>query len=213
MSKFCTGCGASLPDNAKFCTECGKPVESPVYEEPVSYGESEAERVAASYGEARPSSETGAGAYGADPVSSPSGAAPNYTYAQATTYPSQPLAPYGTPGWKTNVGFSVLGAVGIFLVTALTNNLAPVPALLVSLVFAVAGIAYAMAVYPKFFEPTGFEGKDSRLVSFLNLFFGGIIFGCIWNANLTNGKKGVSYIVFTVLEALALLGSLSYLAL
>jgi len=27
--KYCTHCGASLPDNAKFCTACGTPVSKP----------------------------------------------------------------------------------------------------------------------------------------------------------------------------------------
>ena len=26
MGTFCTGCGASVPENVRFCTECGKPV-------------------------------------------------------------------------------------------------------------------------------------------------------------------------------------------
>ncbi len=30
MAKFCTGCGASMPDEQKFCTECGAPMNAAV---------------------------------------------------------------------------------------------------------------------------------------------------------------------------------------
>ena len=48
--KFCTNCGAQIPDGSKFCTECGKrieqaapaaPAEIHVYGQPVSHSFSE----------------------------------------------------------------------------------------------------------------------------------------------------------------------------
>ncbi len=36
MAKFCTNCGAQLPDDAKFCTSCGKQMEAPVPAAPVA---------------------------------------------------------------------------------------------------------------------------------------------------------------------------------
>jgi len=36
MAKFCTNCGASLPDNRKFCTECGTPLAAPAAEPPAA---------------------------------------------------------------------------------------------------------------------------------------------------------------------------------
>ena len=37
MAKFCTNCGATLPDDKNFCTECGTPVaiEEPVQQTPL----------------------------------------------------------------------------------------------------------------------------------------------------------------------------------
>ena len=37
--KFCTNCGAQIPDGSKFCTECGQKLEqaaAPVVQEPVA---------------------------------------------------------------------------------------------------------------------------------------------------------------------------------
>ena len=36
MAKFCTNCGAPLPDNRKFCTECGTPLAVPAAESPAA---------------------------------------------------------------------------------------------------------------------------------------------------------------------------------
>ena len=76
--------------------------------------------------------------------------------------------------------------------------------LAVSLVYIVCEVAYAAWFYPSLFK----EGRPTTLapaaVSFLNLLLGGVIFGCLWNYNLTNRRIGVSHIVFCVLIVLYL---------
>jgi hypothetical protein len=46
---------------------------------------------------------------------------------------------------------------------------------------------------------------NSRVISFLNGLFGFIIFGCLWNSNLTNKRKGISNVVYAVLHVVILL--------
>ena len=116
----------------------------------------------------------------------------------------------GVTGWKTDVAMSVLGGVVLAILAGGGNLINTTVDSGLMCLLAAAGLVYALVVYPKFFEPEGFAGKSSQLFSFLNIFLGGIIFGCIWNHNLTTNNKGISYIVFTVLTALALLRYLTY---
>ena len=154
------------------------------------------------------------------PAYSPSGQT-SAPYGQASAPYGQQATPFaggstGVPGWKTDTVFSILGVVATWIFGAIIGALP-----ILSLVYVVGGIAYALACYPKFFNPGGFSGKDPRLISFLNLFLGGIIFGCLWNHNLTRGVKGISHIVFciaiplsivlVVVISLVLAGSIMYL--
>ena len=77
--------------------------------------------------------------------------------------------------------------------------------LLSSLAYIAFNAIYAAIVYPSLFKDDPLA-KSSASVSFLNGFFGGPIFGCLWCHNLTRKNKGVSYIVMTILCVLALSG-------
>lgn len=95
-----------------------------------------------------------------------------------------------TPSWNTSVPLSVLGPAAGFALGFLSEY--------VAFALNLAGVLYALLCYPKYFEGDGFTGGNPRLVSFLNTLLGGF-FGLLWNHNLTNGKKGVSHIVYAVL--------------
>jgi hypothetical protein len=129
--------------------------------------------------------------------------------------------------WKTSVGFSILGLlVGIPLLTAVSMLLAMLLRLLfimltslvssetATLVDALTAgssgawpllvfvenclmIIYALKVYPSYFTDKPVF-KSSKVISFANFAFGAVIFGILWNTNLTAKKKGVSYIVSAV---------------
>lgn len=133
--------------------------------------------------------------------------------------------------WKTSVGLSFLGV----LISWLGRTLLVMAATAVGLVIAslvpglyggdylvrivavaavampsVCGIAYALLVYPSYF--TDLPLLESPLViSMFNLLFGGILFGALWNSCLTisrseaRRKRGVSYIVYALLEGQAVL--------
>lgn len=98
--KFCTNCGAQIPDGSKFCTECGQrieqaapaaPAEIHVYGQPVSHSFSEP---------TVPETEQGVvHTYGAPvnhsfapPVQAESALSGTYGVAPAATAPSEPVA-------------------------------------------------------------------------------------------------------------------------
>ncbi|MDR1185645.1 MAG: hypothetical protein LBK67_12750 [Coriobacteriales bacterium] len=58
-------------------------------------------------------------------------------------------------------------------------------------------IIYALRVYPSYFTNKPVF-KSSKVISFANFTFGPVIFGVLWNNNLTEKKKGVSYIVSAI---------------
>lgn len=135
--------------------------------------------------------------------------------------------------WKTSVGFSVLGAIVGFplvmllmiLLSSLVSfgmasgigtaaSMAPelTSAVASALVTPIAAIFFYILtiVYATLFYPSYFGSKpklrSSRAISFLNLTFGFVIFGVIWNSALTKRSKGASHIVLVVLTALMLVG-------
>lgn len=133
--------------------------------------------------------------------------------------------------WKTSVGYAALGLVSNFLFFILLTlafacgyelyigdgpasysaaglgNLAGAPAGLITYVLLAI---YAGFVYPSFFKEKPLI-KSSKLISFTNLFFGGLIFGLIWNSNLTKSRltqkeiKGSSWKYAVVLSCIAIL--------
>lgn len=137
-------------------------------------------------------------------------------------------------GWETSVGFSVLGVVASMASTLLLSLVNTMIALGVLFLFAdvlasVAGefvgalapflnvvvwnticIVYAAVFYPSYFKEAPVL-KSGKAISFLNLMIGGIIFGALWNANLTKSRRsgephrGVSFAVFIASSVLVLL--------
>lgn len=110
--------------------------------------------------------------------------------------------------WKMSPLLSVLGAFTGLFVGELIGTLvyaSSVLWLLLGLAYIAMMIIYALVVYPSYFKEKPLV-KSNRMISFLNFFVGGVIFGCIWNHNLTLSQsketphKGVSNIVYTVLE-------------
>lgn len=143
--------------------------------------------------------------------------------------------------WKTSVGFSILGVLAFawiylpiaYLIADYVSELLAdwfevalfaspdlafagmgIATLLVMALFSAPGIIYAALVYTSLFTDKP-KLLSSKAISFCNLLFGGIVFGCIWNHNLTITRgsaatgelrvfKGISYIVYIVLIALSL---------
>ncbi|MDR1185491.1 MAG: hypothetical protein LBK67_11960 [Coriobacteriales bacterium] len=58
-------------------------------------------------------------------------------------------------------------------------------------------IIYALIVYPSYFTDKPIF-KSSKVISFANFTFGPVVFGALWNNNLTKKKKGISYIVSAI---------------
>lgn len=133
--------------------------------------------------------------------------------------------------WKTSVGFSVLGVllsglarmllavagtVAGIAVLSLIPGLYAEEAIVQFVMLAVAavpgvcGIAYAAFVYPSYYSDLPLL-ESPWAISLFNLLFGGVVYGALWNTCLTKSKgglakkKGVSYIVYIVLEGQMLL--------
>ena len=107
------------------------------------------------------------------------------------------------PLWKTHVVATIIGvAVGFVMVNAFTP-LNPLLGLWIDFIFLFVSLFYAMEVYPSFFASRPML-KNPKAISFLNGLFGSILFGCLWNYNLTKGEKGISFIFFSFLTAVAL---------
>jgi hypothetical protein len=116
--------------------------------------------------------------------------------------------------WETSAGYTILGILACCAVNLLTSasmlsteslGMASM-GLIFSLIYLVFVIVYAVKIYPSFFTDKPMV-TGSNAISFLNTFAGGIIFGLLWNHNLTRKDKGVSHIVYVVLIGLSALFS------
>lgn len=120
--------------------------------------------------------------------------------------------------WKTSVGFSILGLIlailwaglgGIIVLIGVNFALPHLPAnsaigfasAINGLLYQIVCLVYALVFYPSYFKNKPLI-KSGRMISCLNFLFGNVIFGPIWNRNLTNKKKGISYSVFAVFAIL-----------
>lgn len=157
----------------------------------------------------RVADSTAAAAAAPAPVPSPYAGTYNGAYGAPAQHQT-PAANNLLATWKTDIVASILGLVAgyafsfilnaVMELTSAANSLGVLGALsLVSLAFVAVSFFYALSVYPSLFSDKP-RITSPRLVAFLNLLFGGIIFGCIWNSNLTNRNKGVSHIVFVGLS-------------
>lgn len=120
----------------------------------------------------------------------------------ASTATSDPLPLLDS--WVTPVGASAAGIFAQPLLLSLLEGFFSNAAWVVDLlevVIIVLSLAYAIVVYPSYFTRAP-KMTSSASVAFWNCAFGGIVFGLIWNANLTKQTKGKSYIVFCVLVGL-----------
>ena len=134
-----------------------------------------------------------------------------YGAAMGGNYPVQPTFSGSAPllaTWQTNVLFTVLGILATMAVNGFlggsvdSNGEVHTTSMtgIFSLIYLVFIIVYAVKIYPSYFtEKPMIESNEA--ISFLNAFVGGIIFGLLWNHNLTLKNKGISHIVFVVLIA------------
>lgn len=113
-------------------------------------------------------------------------------------------------GWKTSIGFSILGC-------ALASVLCVLPyggdvGLAITVIYGIATLTYLVVVYPSYFSSQPLFASVPG-ISFCNCLFGGYIFGPLWNHNLTIRKKGISHIIdgmILVTGALLLMIALLY---
>lgn len=133
--------------------------------------------------------------------------------------------------WETSWGFSALGILlslvasyvvvflaiwcGSLISTMLTGSPDDVGILYFSLMVGLLlpsalGILYATLFYPSYFGKSP-RLKSVRAVSLLNFMFGWVVFGALWNSNLSKSRqmakptKGISYLVYVGLSVLAMI--------
>ena len=125
---------------------------------------------------------------------------PTYSQYDPNTQYNQGQIPPFVATWQTNVLFTVLGILAGMLVSGLCNSVEASGSAILALAFAyiIYSIIHAAKIYPAAFTDQPIV-KSNELMSFLNAFAGGLIFGLIWNHNLTRKDKGVAHIVYIVL--------------
>ncbi|MGN0301904.1 MAG: hypothetical protein ACI4BI_03405 [Anaerotardibacter sp.] len=234
-SKFCTSCGSPRPvEAAAAVAPVVAPVQEPVSQPVVNQVQADPQP------ENQPTTDTPQsyvstgipndtpqpGTYQApistQPIQNAQGGAGDPGYVPGNqgfnTQTTNPRGLYGErslglQNWKTNVPMSILGFVAVLAVSGIASNILPfLPLAIFAIAFSAVCIVYAAVMYVSYFDETP-KLDNVEAINFLNLFFGSIIFGCIWNSNLTKGKKGISWIVFIVFQALNILsvmGSIGY---
>ncbi|WP_165246699.1 hypothetical protein [Adlercreutzia sp. ZJ141] len=173
--KTCTTCGAVIHEDEKNCPQCGTAL------------------IATSVPTISTPDEAGTAAH-------------NISSSKAST----PAISRVLANWKTSVGASI---GGFFAFLALGRSIELVSStsyggfllyLIASFIWITCSICYASSFYPSLFRADSQYSASSAFISFMNLFFGGIIFGCLWNSNLTKGAKGISYIVYVIIGVIEL---------
>lgn len=108
--------------------------------------------------------------------------------------------------WETSVSMSVLGAiVGTIVLSVVSFIIGTTIGIDVSnVIFSAIAIVYARGFYPSYFSTTPMV-RNPRVISFLNLAFGGILFGSLWNHNLTRKDVGMSHHALTVIGVLLII--------
>lgn len=96
--------------------------------------------------------------------------------------------------WQTNALATAGGVMAVAIVNILAMQYATLGLVLSLLVYA-ASLFYVLSVYPSYFSQKP-KLANPEAVSFANGFFGGLIFGLLWNHNLTRKVKGSSYIFY-----------------
>ena len=117
--------------------------------------------------------------------------------------------------WKTSVGATIGGIILSALLFGTGSSAGFIEALAITsgsvYLFLVVcfclflfQLYYALIIYPSLFSDTP-KIKSNTMISFLNGFLGYIIFGCIWNGNLTKRHLGISNRVYAVIAIIALI--------
>ena len=202
MSFNCSNCGAEIQYQQPHCLACGMPLDWSNTPDPAqSYNMQQAPEVAtqAQYYQTQPYQQTASPGYG-----------------QFYTDNAPVLR-----NWKPSVWASILGIVlssgsssysgGAQVIQADRANLiilAIIPIIIFTLI-AIWGLIHTLVVYPSLFGPNP-KMRSNAAISFVNCFLGGIIFGLLFNHNLSQGTKGVSNVVLAVFCGLGIvLGILS----
>ncbi len=107
--------------------------------------------------------------------------------------------------WKTSESFSFFGFVGGLILWGALGFVESryIGFFIGSILNFIIYCLYSTRVYTTFFGKHPII-RSNYIASFFNFAVGGLIFGAIWNHNLTIGRKGISYIVLIVLNAAAL---------
>lgn len=117
--------------------------------------------------------------------------------------PMQPAGPLPLGGrWQTNTVFTIIGIVAAMAINGFIGGFEEANTLIgiFSLIYVVFCIVYALKIYPSYFTDKPMI-ESCEAISALNGFVGGIIWGLLWNHNLTRGEKGISHIVYVALIA------------
>ena len=165
------------------------------------------------------------------PVSSPAATAAAPSIPEAAEPAASEIDDYpAIASWNTSVLFSVLGYVlgkiclGILLILVFSipttfiqasiggatdsSTISGVVQVPLAIIMLALELLYALGFYKSYFKKSPWL-KSSKAISFCNLMFGGLIFGCLWNHNLTISKRtqsrmrGISYKVFATFSILA----------
>jgi len=109
--------------------------------------------------------------------------------------------------WRTNGGLTFLGiAINVILDRFVLGNInvysisyeAIIFTQVMLYIYMIIGIIYATVIYPSLFTDNP-KAQSPNTISFLNGFFGYVIFALLWNRSLTKGMKGISHIVYIVI--------------
>lgn len=213
MSFTCSNCGAEIQYQQPSCLNCGCPFDwsttlppqepygqqPPAAAQQVQYaqpiGQQQLNQTQAPYYQGQQNVQSG------------------YAYAGASSAPLLQT-------WQVSIGATIAGIIvssgfsgSSSIIENYQGNLANLIALscvilVITLVITAFSLVYALVFYPSFFGPNP-KLRSNTAISFLNGFTGGIIFGLIWNYNLSQKKKGVSYIVATVFAGIGILSGIA----
>lgn len=213
---FCANCGKELIPGSSFCTYCGAsvsqessgktediasvpnsnsvPQSSEGFAQVVKHGASAGSRLSrASFKADSDVSKPVASQVEAEGIGRRDGTVP----------PNALLA-----NWEIDWGMLLLGiftfpSLNIVFTKIVEGKPLPVAVyvvyFLISLMFIAFQITYSIRVYPSYYSAKPLV-KDRKLVSYLNG-LGGTLFGILWSKNMEKNKKGISYIVATLVFA------------
>ena len=227
VKSFCTECGTPLQGKQRFCHMCGKAIKRHNKGSKIKVTKffcSDCENEMRKHEDSCP--ECFYGSPEIRKVLIPKSALQRHIQMQEEADSSSPdisTQDINVPvlrTWKTSVEFSIIGFITpIIVLTLLAIPFSSPYQVLVSLILSIImftlSIIYAAIIYPSYFTKAPFV-TSSEAISFLNLFFGSLLFGSLWNSNLTKRRKGVSHIVYAMVNCifivLYILPSLRFLA-